>query len=137
MAVADFLNNSADPVIAQRARLAIKQAIESRLGLRPAAEPLADAIVHGTITRYDTDQPLSVTSTPTSPGAPNTVNVTQRQVELTIDVTVTAQKTGVVLWEGKNQIVQGPYTPGREDDGRQKALDALVKLVIDGLYSKW
>lgn len=137
VAVADCLNSTADPGIAQFVRIGIKQAVESRLGLRAATEAAADAMVQCTIVRYDPDLPLTVTSTPGVIGTPNQVNVTQRQVELTVDITVVERKTGRTLWDGKSQVMQGSYSAGREIDGRQKALDLLVKKLIDGVHSNW
>ena len=70
-------------------------------------------------------------------GAANQVDVTRRQVELTVDITVVEQKTGRTLWDGKNQLVQGDYQPGHEEDGRRKALALLVNKVIDGVHQNW
>lgn len=137
VAVADFLNSTADPGIAQFVRLGVKQAVESRLGLRPAAEAQADAVVHGTIVRYEPDQPVTVQSIPGVTGTPNQVSVTQRQVVLSVDVTVVDQKTGKTLWDGRNQVTIGTYSPGREADGKQKALDLLIKALIDGVHANW
>lgn len=137
VAVSPFQNNTADPSLAQLVTLAVKQAIESRLGLRAAAQSQADAVVTGTITRYDPDQPLAYVGTPTSAGAANQVSVTRRQVELTVDITVVEQRTGRTLWDGKNQLVQGDYDPGHEEEGRRKALAQLVNKVIDGVHQNW
>lgn len=137
VAVAPFENNTADPSLAQLVQLAVKQAVESRLGLRAAAESQADAVVTGKITRYDPDQPLSYVGNPTSSGTANRVDVTRRQVELTVDITVVEQKTGRTLWDGKNQLVQGDYQPGHEEDGKRKALALLVNKVIDGVHQNW
>lgn len=137
VAVAAFDNDTADPSLAQLVQLAVKQGVESRLGLRAAAPTLADAIVNGKVTRYDPDQPLSFRGTPTTTGAANQVDVTRRQVELTVDITVVEQKTGRTLWDGKNQLVQGDYQPGHEEDGKRKALALLVNKVIDGVHQNW
>ena len=137
VAVTPFENNTADPSLAQLVQLAVKQAVESRLGLRAAAQSQADAVVTGKVTRYDPDQPLSYRGNATSPGSANQVDVTRRQVELTVDITVVEQKTGRTLWDGKNQLVQGDYQPGHEEDGKRKALALLVNKVIDGVHQNW
>ena len=137
VAVMPFENNTADPTLAQLVTLSVKQAVETRLGLHAAPEAQADAVVRGTITRYDPDQPLSYRGTPNPNGATNTVDVTRRQVEMTVDITVVEQKTGRTLWDGKSQVVQGDYNPGDENGGRKKALDQLVKNVIDGVHKNW
>ena len=137
VAVSAFDNDTADPTLAQLVQLAIKQGVESRLGLRAAAASQADALVTGKVTRYDPDQPLSFHSTAAAPGAANTVDVTRRQVELSVDVTVVDQKTGRTLFDGKNQLVQGDYQPGHEEDGKRKALALLVTKIIDGVHQNW
>lgn len=137
VAVMPFDNITADPTLAQAVNLAVKQAIESRLGLHAAPKDQADALVTGKITRYQPDEPLQYVGTPSTVGAANTVNVTRRQVELSVDITVVDQHTGKTLWDGRNQTVQGDYDPGREQDGRKKALDLLVKKVIDGVQQNW
>jgi len=137
VAVLPFDNNTSDPTLAQRVTVAVKQAVVSRLGLRSAAEAQADAVITGTVQRYDPDQPLAYQGTPTTAGAPSRVDVTRRQVELTVDITVVEKKSGRTLWEGKNQVVQGDYDPGREQVGQKKALDVLVKKVVDGVQQNW
>ncbi|HEY3934662.1 MAG TPA: LPS assembly lipoprotein LptE [Gemmatimonadales bacterium] len=137
VAVMPFDNVTADPTLAQAVNLAVKQAIESRLGLHAAPKDQADALVTGKVTRYEPDEPLQYVGTQSTAGAPNTVNVTRRQVELSVDITVTDQHTGKTLWDGRNQTVQGDYDPGREQDGRKKALDLLVTKVIQGVQQNW
>jgi hypothetical protein len=137
VSVSAFDNDTADPSLAQLVQLAVKQGVESRLGLRAAAASQADAVVTGKVTRYDPDQPLSYRGTSTTPGTANQVDVTRRQVELTVDITVIEQRTGRTLWDGKNQLVEGDYQQGHEEDGRRKALALLVTKVIDGVHQNW
>jgi len=40
---------------------AVLEAFQGRLGLRPAAEANADAVVRGRVVRYDPDVPLAFT----------------------------------------------------------------------------
>ena len=137
VAVPSFLNDTADPTLTLLVTQAVKQAVESRLGLRAATEEQADAVVHGRILRYDPDQPLAFQGNPAAAGTAAQVNVTRRQVEMTVNIEVVEQKTGRVLWDGKNLVVPGQYDPGRESDGKKKALDLLVKRLIDGVHSNW
>ena len=138
VAVADCLNSTADPGIAQFVRVGLKQAVESRLGLRPASEALADAIVHCTVVRYEPDQAaLGIQTVQGAAGTPNQVNVTKRQVELTVDLSFVDTKTGRTLWDGRGQVNRGQYSPGREIEGKQAALDLLTKALIDGVHANW
>ena len=138
VAVADCLNSTADPDIARFVRAGVKQAVESRLGLRAASEPLADAVVHCTVVRYEPDlPPLSIQTIQGAAGTANQVNVTKRQVELTVDISFVNQKSGRTLWNGTGQVNRGQYAPGREIEGRQVALDLLTKALIDGVHANW
>ena len=137
VAVPTFLNDTADPTLTLLVTQAVKQAMESRLGLRAATEEQADAVVHGRIVRYDPDQPLAFQGNPGAAGTAAQVSVTRRQVEITVSIEVDDVKTGHTLWNGANLLVQGQYDPGREADGKQKALDLLTKKLIDGVQSNW
>jgi len=105
--------------------------MEGRLGLRLAGEQTADAVVRGRIARYDPDVPVVI-----QPGVGN-VNVTQRQVQLTVDVEIIDQRDGHPLWKKQGLTVTGEYQPPQESDGRKKALDKLVTEIVDGAQSQW
>lgn len=137
VAVPSCLNDTADPTLTLLVTQGLKQAMESRLGLRAATEEQADAVVRCRIVRYDPDQPLAFQGNPGAAGTAAQVNVTRRQVEMTVDIQVVEQKTGFTRWDGKNLVVPGQYDPGREADGKKTALDLLVKKLIDGVHSNW
>lgn len=137
VAVPSFLNDTADPTLTLLVTQAVKQAMESRLGLRAATEERADAVVHGRVVRYEPDQPVSFSGNQIGTSAAQQVTVTKRQVEMTISMEVIDSKTGKKLYEGSNVLVFGQYDPGREQDGKRKALDDLVKKLIDGVQSNW
>lgn len=136
VAVLPFENNTSDPTLAQDVNRAVRDAVQSRLGLRPAAEDRADAVVRGTVTRYDPDQPIAFQGATATGGRPATVQVTTRQVTIVVDVEIIDQKTGKPLWKG-NLSVQGEYDPGQEADGRRKALEKLVNSIVTGAQSQW
>ena len=100
--------------------------------LRPAGEDQADAIVRGTITRYDPDLPVAFQG-----GVANTVDVTRRLVRLTVSVEIYDQEAGRTIWERSALTVEGDYEPGREQDGIDKALNLLVTDIVDGAQSQW
>jgi Lipopolysaccharide-assembly len=132
VAVLPFDNQTPEPILTQEITQAVRVAVESRLGLRPAGEEQADAVVRGVIQRYDPDMPVSFTGqTPDK-----TVEVTRRMVQITVNVTIFNQKENKVLWE-KNVVVQGEYAPNQEADGRKKALEKLINDIVDGAQSQW
>jgi hypothetical protein len=131
VAVLPFDNQTPEPTLTQEISRAVREAVEQRLGLRQSAEPQADAVVRGSITRYEPDLPVAYT------GGDSSVTVTRRQVEITVSVEIRDQKQGKALWERNGLTVRGDYEPGREAEGRQKALDDLVVNIVEGAQSQW
>jgi Lipopolysaccharide-assembly len=131
VAVLPFDNQTPEPTLTQEISQAVREAVEQRLGLRQSAEARADAVVRGSITRYEPDLPVAYT------GGDSAVTVTRRQVEITLSVEIRDQKQGKALWERNGLTVRGDYEPGREADGRRKALDELVVNIVEGAQSQW
>lgn len=136
VAVLPFDNLTPEPTLTQEVTKAVREAVENRLGLRPAGEDQADAIVRGTVQRYNPDVPLTFSGTPT-PGEPSRVDVTRRMVQISVDVRIINQREGKVLWERNGLLVQGEYEPGREAEGRKRALDKLISDIVEGAQSQW
>jgi hypothetical protein len=132
VAILPFDNLTAEPQLTQEVSDALREAMQGRLGLRPASEANADAVVRGTILRYEPDIALSV-----QPGQVGNVQVTSRRVQLTIKVEIYDQREGRPLWSRESMVVDGEYEPPRETDGRKKALDKLVTDIVDGAQSQW
>jgi hypothetical protein len=131
VAVLPFDNQTPEPTLTQEISRAVREAVEQRLGLRQSAEPQADAVVRGSITRYEPDLPVAYT------GGDSAVTVTRRQVEITVSVEIRDQKQNKALWERNGLTVRGDYEPGRETEGRQKALRELVVNIVEGAQSQW
>jgi len=136
VAVLPFDNLTPEPTLTQEVTRAVREAVENRLGLRSAGEDQADAIVRGTVQRYNPDVPLTFSGTPT-PGEPSRVDVTRRMVQISVDVRIVNQREGKVLWERSGLLVQGEYEPGREAEGRKRALDKLISDIVEGAQSQW
>jgi TolB-like protein len=131
VAVLPFDNQTPEPTLTQEISRAVREAVESRLGLRQAAEPQADAVVRGSITRYEPDLPVAYT------GDSSQVTVTRRQVQITVSVEILDQKQGKSLWQRSGLTVRGDYDTGQEAEGREKALDDLVTNIVEGAQSQW
>jgi len=132
VAVLPFDNQTPEPTLTQEISQAVREAVESRLGLRQATEAKADAVVRGQITRYEPDLPVAYQG-----GDSSRVTVTQREVQITVSVEILDQKQGKPLWQRSGLTVRGTYEPGREADGRRKALDDLVVNIVEGAQSQW
>jgi TolB-like protein len=131
VAVLPFDNQTPEPTLTQEISRAVREAVEQRLGLRQSAETQADAVVRGSITRYEPDLPVAYA------GDDSSVTVTRRQVQITVSVEILDQKQGKSLWERNGLTVRGDYESGRELEGRRKALDDLVVNIVEGAQSQW
>ncbi len=132
VAILPFDNQTAEPTLTQEVTEALTEAMEQRLGLRPASEATADAVVRGTITRYTPDAPLSFQT-----GQVGNVTVTRRMVQLSLSVEIYDQREDRILWERSGLRVDGEYTPPNEQSGRELALVKLVNDIVDGAQSQW
>jgi hypothetical protein len=131
VAVLPFDNRTGEPQLTQEVSEAIRQAAEGRLGLRAAPEADADAVVRGEIVRYDPDVPLAFQS------GNGVVDVTRRQVQITVNIEIVDQRAGKTLWRGSGLSVSGEYRPPAEVDGRKVAIDKLVTSFVEGAQSQW
>ena len=127
-----FDNLTSEPTLAASVDSAVREALQNRLGLRPAGESQADAVVRGSVTRYDPDVPVAYAATSGSQ-----VKVTSRLVQITVSVEILDQKKGRTLWERRGLLLEGDYEPGQEASGRRKAVDKLVTNIVDGAQSQW
>jgi TolB-like protein len=130
VAVLPFDNQTSEPTLTQEISRAVREAVEQRLGLRQSAQSQADAVVRGSITRYEPDLPVAYT------GDSSRVTVTRRQVQIAVSVEILDQKQGKPIWQ-RNLMVQGDYQSGQEAEGRKKALDNLVVNIVEGAQSQW
>ena len=137
VAVLPFDNLTPEPTLTQEVTRAVREAVQNRLGLRPAGEDQADAVVRGTVQRYTPDVPLTFAGAAPTTGAAARVEVTRRMVQLSVDVKILNQREGKVLWERTGLMVQGEYETGREADGRKKALEKLITEIVEGAQSQW
>ena len=103
------------------------------LGIRTAGADVADAIVRGSINRYDVVAPNYRAGQPGQPAS-----VLQRQVNISVSVQIIDLVQNVVLWESSNVTARGEYPEGSpEDGGRTRAIELLVQEIVDGAQSNW
>jgi hypothetical protein len=134
VAVLPFDNQTPEPTLTQEIAVAVREAVEGRLGLRQASERQADAVVRGTITRYEPDLPVAYTGEEQEGGR---VTVTRRQLQISVSVEILDQDGGKPLWQRSGLLLKGDYDPGQEAEGRRKALDELVTNIVEGAQSQW
>jgi hypothetical protein len=131
VAVLPFENETPQAELQREVWEALRGEMKSRLGLRDAPEVRADAVVRGTLLRYDTGIPIAL--------ATNRGQVTsaRRKLQIVCDIEIVDQKTGKMLWQRKGMTAEGEYEEPNEINGRREALKKLVTDVIEGAQSQW
>ncbi len=132
IAILPFENRTTQFTLTQELSQALSETIPARLGLTPADEVSADAIMRGTITRYDN----SATNYQEQPGGPI---IFQRRVTITVSVEIYAVQEERAIWEARSLSAVGEYLPDQqpEEEGRQLAIENLTQKIIDGAQSQW
>ncbi len=131
IAVLPFENQTAVPDLQRELFERMRRTLQSRLNLRDAAEARADAIVRGTIVKYDTDVPIGFSADP------RRANQARRQLQLVVDVSIIDQASGRTIWERKGLAAKGEYAERNELSGRQQALEELLNDIVEGAQSQW
>lgn len=108
-----------------------RRGLQSRLNLREASETRADAIVRGTIVKYDADVPVGYSSDPRQ------ATQARRELQVVVDVAIVEQTSGRTLWERKGLAAKADYAERQEPTGRQRAIEMLLNNVVEGAQSQW
>ena len=131
VAILPFDNQTAAPELPRELTEAIRTGLHDRLGLRDASEAKANAIVRGTIQRYEVDIPIGYNA------ANKQVTTAARQLQLVVDIELVDQVTGKTLWQRKGLVAEGTYQERAEAQGRKTAIATIVQNMIDGAQSQW
>jgi Lipopolysaccharide-assembly len=131
VAVLPFDNLTSEASLTSEINRAVREAVQGRLGLRAAGESQADAIVKGTIQRYDPDIPVAFSGTQSQ-----NVNVSRKKLQIVVQVQIIDQANNKILWEKQALTVEGDYT-NNESDGRKQAIERLITNIVDGAQSQW
>lgn len=129
--IAPFENQTAQFDLEQQVFNELTESLPRALGVRPAGEETADALVRGRIIRYDTRVQSNPIANPDQP----LVNV----VEIVIAVELVDVVRNLILWESTSLSGQGTYQPDSQDEnvGRQMALEQLSQKILDGAQQQW
>ena len=135
IAVLPFDNETTRLELTQELHELMLRNLPRALGLRPAGEDVADAVVRGTITSYQLSTP-NYRATGTQGQSPE---VLQRQVTVAVQVEIIDLEQNLILWEDGSLRAEGQFLEASqtEDDGKEVALDLLVQRIVDGLQSNW
>lgn len=131
VAILPFENETPSAELQRELLERLRASIQSRLNLRDAPEARADAVVRGTIARYETDIPVSFSSDPRQ------ATSARRRLQVTVDVEIVQQSTGRVLWQRKGLVGEGEYAERAEVSGRRIAMERIANEIIEGAQSQW
>lgn len=136
LAIIPFENRTTQFTLTQEITQALSNDVPGRLGVNPADEATADAVLRGSIVRY-TERAVAYQGDETSERA--ALDVSQRRVEITISVEIYDVREDRVLWQSTSLSGQGEYLPDSqtEEEGRRQAIENLVQAIIDGAQSQW
>ncbi|MXX57212.1 MAG: hypothetical protein F4106_04935 [Gemmatimonadetes bacterium] len=134
IAVVPFENETNRFELTQEVHEALLRQLPRSLGLTTAGEEAADAVVTGTILRYELTAPLYRRGQQAE-----TVQVLQREVVLVVRVEVLDRENYTILWDQQQLRVVGQYLDASEteDVGRTEAIELLVQEIVDGAQSNW
>ncbi len=131
VAVLPLENEAGSPELPRELQEALREGMQSRLGLRDATEERADAVVRGRVTRYEFDIPVAFSADP------NQATSARRRLRVQVDIEIVDQVTGKVLWSRNGISAEGEYAERNEPTGRRQAIDRIVNDVIEGAQSQW
>lgn len=138
IAVLPFENETNRFELTQEVHEALLRRVPRALGLNPAGENEADAVLSGRILRYELTAPL-YRQTGGSGAGRQGVQVLQREVVLVVEVEVLDREEYLVLWEAGQLRVRGQFLEASETEatGRSEAIELLVQEIVDGAQSNW
>ncbi|MFL5499074.1 MAG: LPS assembly lipoprotein LptE [Gemmatimonadaceae bacterium] len=131
VAIVPFDNQTATSELPRELIDALRTRLHDRLGLRDASEARANAIVRGTIQRYEIDIPIGFSANNKA------ATTAKRQLRLVVDIEMVDQVTGKTLWQRKGLAAEGTYEERGEVAGRRQAIERIVNDVIEGAQSQW
>ncbi|MDP9204912.1 MAG: DUF3313 domain-containing protein [Gemmatimonadota bacterium] len=131
VAIAPFENLTATPELPRELTDALRSRLHDRLGLSDASEAKANAIVRGTIQRYEVDIPIGFSANNKQ------ATTAKRMLQLVVDIEMVDQVTGKTLWQRKGLLVEGQYEERGLAEGKRQAIERIVNDVIEGAQSQW
>jgi outer membrane lipopolysaccharide assembly protein LptE/RlpB len=131
ISVAPFENPTATPELQRELHEALREQLQSKLGVREASPEKANALVTGSVERYEADIPVSYTTSGRGNNSP------RRMLQLVINVQIVDQVTGKILYQKKSLTAEGQYEERAEAQGRRDAINKIVSEIVQGAQSQW
>jgi hypothetical protein len=133
LAIEPFQNDTDRFEVSSELYEELVRTLPASLGVQGAGLDAADAVVRGTVTRYDVQAPNYRAG-----AGGQTAQVLQREVRIAIRVEIVDRVQNVILWESSSETAQGLFAEGApEEEGRRVAIELLVQRIVDGAQSNW
>jgi hypothetical protein len=131
--IAPIGNETVQFDLGQQIFSALSQRLPGALGLRPAGERVADAVLRANVVRYE-DAAQSYRA-----GEPGAIDVVQHQVQITASVQIIDVRNSQILYEMSAVTGRGEYRPDTQSDevARARAIEFLIQQIINGAQSQW
>jgi hypothetical protein len=137
VAVLPFDNETAQGLLAPQLQQLLQREVQSRLGVRMAAEAAADAVVRGRIVDFAEAAP-GVRPGGGGVDGVGRPDVTQREVQIAVAIEIYDVREDRILWQSSGLRGVGQYRPEQQiTEGIERALRDVVSKVIDGAQSQW
>lgn len=136
VAVVGLDNETPEPLLESEVQRALQGELPRQLGVRLAEEGLADAVIRGVIRSYS-EAPASVRP---AQGERDQPPVVQFEVRISFDVEIYDRTADEIIWRAQGQTVTGSFNPEAGEtvqEGKTRAIEELVRKVIEGAQSQW
>ncbi len=133
--IAPFDNTTPQFGLEQKLYSQMLDRLPGQLGVRVGGEETADAIVRGSITRYDD---VAQNYRPGTAGQP-AAEVVSHEVQIGVKIELIDVRRNVVLWDAQSLVGKGVYRPDEDSDevAQKTAIEDLIKQMVDGAQSQW
>jgi hypothetical protein len=134
IAIVPFENTTAQPLLDSEVETRMQEELPRNLGVRLAAEGVADAVVRGRITGYE-----EVAASVRPVGPDDRVPVIQRQVRILYEAEIYDMREDRPRWRAQARAALGNFQPDSEspEQGRSRAIQEMVRSLIEGAQSQW
>lgn len=136
VAVVSLDNETPEPLLESDVQRALQGEFPRQLGVRLAEESLADAVVRGIIRSYSE----SAASVRPAQGQTGQAPVVQFEIRISYDIEIYDRTADEIIWRSRAQTATGSFNPDAGEtvqDGKARAIEDLVRKVIEGAQSQW
>jgi hypothetical protein len=131
-----FENTTAFAILSSDVQQRLQQELPRQLGVRLAAQSVADAVIRGRLTGY---QELQGNFRGSGDDTSSRIDVLQSEVQITFEAEIFDVEENRSIWKAAGTNAIGTYNPQSEQvaTGRTKAVTDLIAKIVQGAQSQW